>query len=217
MPTSTSSKFLFATLILTSAGLVGCNTNQTSDASETEDSDLLSMKKDSDQMNRGADQAGVYSAPREDYPNQQNQQQQQQDQQQQEADDVVASSMQEMSPISQTITFEFDSAELTPEAKETLRNAFEESQRSIPMEAEVIGYTDDQGPESYNRELSEKRAQAVRDYIASLDANVEEWQVEGRGEQSPTAPNDTRDGRAENRRVSITLRPMEQTSQEGGV
>lgn len=210
MPTSTSSKFLFATLILTSAGLVGCNTNQTSDASETEDSDLLSMKKDSDQRNRGADQAGVYSAPREDYRNQR-------DQQQQEADDVVASSMQEMSPISQTITFEFDSAELTPEAKETLRNAFEESQRSIPMEAEVIGYTDDQGPESYNRELSEKRAQAVRDYIASLDANVEEWQVEGRGEQSPTAPNDTRDGRAENRRVSITLRPMEQTSQEGGV
>lgn len=209
MLTSSSSKLIFATLILTSASLVGCNTNQTSDASETEDSDLLSMKKDSDQMNRGADQAGVYSTPNEDYRNQQDQQQ--------EGDDVVTSSMQEMSPISQTITFEFDSAELTPEAKETLRSAFEESQRRMPMEAEVIGYTDDQGPESYNRELSEKRAQAVRAYIVSLDANVEEWQVEGRGEQSPTAPNDTRDGRAENRRVSITLRPMEQTSQEGGV
>lgn len=199
------SQLVIATSFLAVFGLSGCNSNQSAQTPESDDTGLVSMKKDKQQQNVGADQAAVYSTRGSEFEGEQ------------QTEEFVSANMEEMSPISQTVTFEFDSAELTPEAKDALRSALNDSQRSVPMEAEIVGYTDDQGPESYNERLSEKRAQSVKEFISNLDVNVNEWEVEGRGEASPTAPNDSRSGRAENRRVSVTLRPMEQHSQQGGV
>ena len=69
---------------------------------------------------------------------------------------------------------------------------------------EVQGFTDQTGPESYNLELSRRRADAVVRYLTlkhSLPlARVYEV---GYGEENPAAPNDSRDGRKQNRRVEV--------------
>lgn len=201
------SKWVLATSFLAAVSLSGCSSNKSTANSEPEDKGLISTKTDKQEQNLGADQASVYSARSDNYNNQQ----------EQSADaDIVDPNMREVSPISQTVTFKFDSAELTSEAKDTLRRAFEDAQSSVPMEAELVGYSDSQGPENYNEQLSERRAQSVKQFISGLDINVNEWQVEGRGEASPAAPNDSADGRAQNRRVSVTLRPAEQHSQQVG-
>lgn len=205
-----TTKIALATSVLAIAGLSGCSSNKSAQSSENE-ADLISMKNDTQQENRGADKSAVYAATDGDiteseYDEQNNYQGQQNPQN-------FGTDTQELSPISQTVAFEFDSAELTPEAERTLRNAIEGSPDAIVMEAEIIGYTDAQGPEDYNMNLSEKRAKAVREFIAGLDTNISEWQVEGKGEQSPASSNDSDWGRAQNRRVSITLKPVEQVGQ----
>jgi len=71
-------------------------------------------------------------------------------------------------------------------------------------ETVVVGHTDSTGPEDYNQGLSERRAQAVADYLKNKtkiqDPDIE---VIGMGESEPVASNDTRDGRTLNRRVNI--------------
>lgn len=213
------SKLAIATSLIAAAALAGCGSNQSADTNESSDSRLISMKNDKQQENRGADQSAVYMATErsrsaDEQASRANTEQNVIEQEIQQ--DNTQTSMEDVSPISKTVAFEFDSAELTSEAKRELKNALDNSTRSVPMEAEIVGYTDSAGPESYNQQLSEERAQAVRDYLADLDANIEDWQVEGRGEASPTASNETDNGRAENRRVSITLKPLEQQRQASG-
>ncbi len=98
--------------------------------------------------------------------------------------------------------FDFDSAELKPRMKESLRD-FAERVKASPGHEHVIviGYTDSTGPEAYNLKLSERRAQAVADYLESL--GIDDIEVRGEGEANPIADNRTREGRAKNRRVEI--------------
>jgi OOP family OmpA-OmpF porin len=69
----------------------------------------------------------------------------------------------------------------------------------------IEGHTDSTGPEAYNLELSQRRAQAVADYIVSQSYNITAADIEvaGMGESDPAASNDTAEGRATNRRVVI--------------
>ena len=66
---------------------------------------------------------------------------------------------------------------------------------------EVIGHTDSTGPDAYNQQLSERRAQAVADYLAGK--GITNMSIKGMGESQPVADNATREGRAMNRRVEI--------------
>lgn len=66
---------------------------------------------------------------------------------------------------------------------------------------EIIGHTDSTGPEAYNQQLSERRAQSVADYLAGK--GVSNMSLKGMGESQPVADNGTREGRAMNRRVEI--------------
>ncbi len=68
----------------------------------------------------------------------------------------------------------------------------------------VAGYTDSVGPETYNKNLSERRAQTVADYLAKH--GVRNITVKGMGEANPVGDNDTPEGRALNRRVEVTAR-----------
>jgi len=77
----------------------------------------------------------------------------------------------------------------------------DKSQRNIIIE----GYTDSIGPEDHNRELSERRATAVRDFLVSTGINPRRTSVHGYGEEHPISSNDSENGRRENRRVEVIV------------
>jgi outer membrane protein OmpA-like peptidoglycan-associated protein len=74
----------------------------------------------------------------------------------------------------------------------------------------VAGYTDSTGSASYNQLLSQQRAQSVANYIEAQGVNPKRLVVQGFGESHPIASNDTAEGRAQNRRVELTLEPLTQ-------
>lgn len=109
--------------------------------------------------------------------------------------------------IAANMLFAFDSAELTDDAKAVIDeriNRFK-GQAKLTAIMEVDGYTCSMGPEAYNQKLSERRAQAVANYIAANAVNIKasDIKVVGKGEADPVASNDTKEGREKNRRVEI--------------
>jgi OOP family OmpA-OmpF porin len=70
---------------------------------------------------------------------------------------------------------------------------------------QVEGYTDDSGDEDKNRAISQKRAQAILNWLADHGIPRGRLQAIGYGPDRPLAPNDTVEGRARNRRIEITL------------
>ena len=74
------------------------------------------------------------------------------------------------------------------------------------MNALVEGNTDSVGGEAYNQKLSERRADAVKDVLVKSDIEASRITTVGYGETRPVASNDTEEGRAKNRRVSIVVK-----------
>jgi outer membrane protein OmpA-like peptidoglycan-associated protein len=72
---------------------------------------------------------------------------------------------------------------------------------------EVVGHTDNTGTAAYNQDLSSRRAGAVASILISNGVSTGRVRAYGRGEDQPIASNLTTDGRAQNRRVDITIRP----------
>jgi len=73
----------------------------------------------------------------------------------------------------------------------------------------VQGYTDSYGGDNTNLELSQNRADAVRDYLlANMDVNITDIDAVGYGETLPIANNETPEGRAKNRRVDLVIEPI---------
>lgn len=72
----------------------------------------------------------------------------------------------------------------------------------------VIGHTDSQGSQSYNQQLSERRANAVASALLTAGVDASRVRTEGRGELQPETNNATSDGRSQNRRVEIYLKPV---------
>ena len=73
------------------------------------------------------------------------------------------------------------------------------------MRIEVGGHTDGKGTVEYNKKLSENRARAVVEYLISKGLEPRRLQYKGYGKSKPIAPNDTEEGRSQNRRVEITI------------
>jgi outer membrane protein OmpA-like peptidoglycan-associated protein len=73
---------------------------------------------------------------------------------------------------------------------------------------DIIGHTDSKGSKEYNQRLSEERAQSVARFLETRAVIPERVMVDGMGEADPIASNDTREGRAKNRRLEIKLRPV---------
>ena len=103
------------------------------------------------------------------------------------------------------IHFEFDKATLKPEAKVVLNEAAALLNKHEKVVVEIAGHTDSTGPEDYNQGLSERRAEAVEDYLTSNGVNASRLSSRGYGESRPVASNDTKEGRAENRRVEMIV------------
>jgi len=105
-----------------------------------------------------------------------------------------------------TVRFKFDSYQLTPEAKEALDQLAAQIKDRTNFILEIQGFADWIGKDAYNNQLTEKRADAVRRYLAEQhDIPLFRMRNLGFGEMRPVADNKTREGRAQNRRVEIRL------------
>jgi outer membrane protein OmpA-like peptidoglycan-associated protein len=71
----------------------------------------------------------------------------------------------------------------------------------------IEGHTDDRGSDATNQQLSQKRADAVREYLESRGVPAERMRSVGRGESNPIASNESAEGRANNRRVEVVVEP----------
>jgi OOP family OmpA-OmpF porin len=103
----------------------------------------------------------------------------------------------------QGVTFEFDSATLTPESRPVLDEAAADLKRYPRLKVELQGHTDSRGADAYNMKLSAARANAVREYLISQGVPAEQLTSRGYGETQPVADNTTDEGRARNRRVDM--------------
>jgi outer membrane protein OmpA-like peptidoglycan-associated protein len=110
--------------------------------------------------------------------------------------------------VDETVLFDTDKSEIKPSAAETLKQITGSiGQRYGTRQVRVMGFADSRGDKDYNKELSEKRAEAVKNYLVtngSIDAS--RISVEPMGEAMPAASNATAAGRKENRRVEIAVR-----------
>jgi len=107
------------------------------------------------------------------------------------------------------LKFEFDKAELRPEDKELLSRIAGILMTSHDYTISVNGHTDDVGSEAYNRTLSERRAEAVRDYLVKSGLSAEILSVEGHGKALPLVPGRSEAARAKNRRVELGIVNMQ--------
>ncbi|HCM1332560.1 TPA: OmpA family protein [Vibrio parahaemolyticus] len=99
--------------------------------------------------------------------------------------------------------FGFDSSELKYNAD--LESLAEQLTQYPEDKIQIVGHTDSTGPEAYNQRLSERRAQAVADYLKRMGIAGNRLTVMGQGESHPVASNDTAEGRAQNRRVEVVF------------
>ena len=103
------------------------------------------------------------------------------------------------------LKFEFDKAELRVEDRELLSRIAGILLTSQDYTVSVNGHTDDVGSDAYNRKLSERRAQAVRDYLVKAGLSAEILSVEGHGKALPLVAGTTDAARAKNRRVELGI------------
>ncbi|MFP4207149.1 MAG: OmpA family protein [Wenzhouxiangella sp.] len=106
-----------------------------------------------------------------------------------------------------TVTFELDSADLKAEAVAELNEAAALlNLHDELVRIEVAGHTCDLGPETYNQGLSERRAQAVRDYLVNEGGvDADRLVVRGYGEDRPKVANSSTENRQRNRRVELVV------------
>ena len=103
------------------------------------------------------------------------------------------------------ITFDAGKATIRKASNKTLDAAVAVLQQYPSLRVEVQGHTDDQGPDDKNMELSQARANSVKDYLVAKGVAAERVDAKGYGETAPKADNKTGKGRAENRRIEFKI------------
>ncbi len=101
------------------------------------------------------------------------------------------------------VFFDVDMAELKPESRVELDRLMDLIAQFPKSRIEIAGHTDNQASDSYNVELSQRRAQAVVDYLVTKGVERSRFVPKGYGEKKPLATNETEEGRALNRRVEF--------------
>lgn len=107
----------------------------------------------------------------------------------------------------QDILFATDSADLRSDLRSDLNAIAGNLQRYPDSVVIVMGHTDSTGSVGYNQRLSERRADSVASVLISAGVPARRINAIGAGPSQPVASNDTASGRAQNRRVEITIRP----------
>ena len=116
--------------------------------------------------------------------------------------------------LSGSVLFKSNEATLLPDAKTRLDQVAQALKETKSSALVIEGHTDNQGSDTFNQSLSEKRAQAVKDYLVKSGYDSSLIQVSGMGEADPVADNASPEGRANNRRVEIIVKqPTDQQKQ----
>lgn len=112
------------------------------------------------------------------------------------------------------ITFATDSADIASSFYAPLNNLANSFRQYNQNSIEIVGHTDSTGSHSYNMSLSQRRAQSVANYLVAQGVDGARLSSRGAGPDQPIASNATPDGRAQNRRVEVTLRPLPGAQQQ---
>jgi outer membrane protein OmpA-like peptidoglycan-associated protein len=107
-----------------------------------------------------------------------------------------------------SITFALNSADLNGQFYNALGGVAMVLKEYNKTVIEVAGHTDSSGSDQYNQQLSERRAQSVANYLTGQGVTTQRLMTVGAGESHPVASNDTETGRAQNRRVEMTIVPV---------
>ena len=109
--------------------------------------------------------------------------------------------------LSASALFDFDKSVLKPAGKQALDEVGDkiQSKGATVVDIDVVGHTDSIGTEEYNQALSLRRATSVKDYLVSKGVDPSIIDVSGKGETQPVADNSTKEGRAQNRRVDVSI------------
>lgn len=112
------------------------------------------------------------------------------------------------------ILFGFDSSELSPNAKNNLDKLITVLKEYPDTDIEIQGHTDSKGTDSYNQDLSVRRASAVKYYLSRQGISIYRMNTAGYGESVPEYTNDTEEGRSMNRRVEFLITANEKMQEE---
>ena len=110
--------------------------------------------------------------------------------------------------VQAVVPFGYKETMLNPAAEQELTRIVQQVQDTPSYQIELVGHADAVASASYNMSLSQQRAEAVRDFLVTHGITAERMTIEWKGEAQPVADNTTEDGRAQNRRTEVTLRPM---------
>jgi outer membrane protein OmpA-like peptidoglycan-associated protein len=106
---------------------------------------------------------------------------------------------------SKSIRFDFDKATIKPEYRDILNRIAGILMALKGYSVAVYGYTDDIGTQTYNLQLSQRRAEAVRDFLVQAGISPKIMSAKGFGKSDPRVPGDSDQARAANRRVEIGI------------
>lgn len=108
------------------------------------------------------------------------------------------------------VLYPYDSADVLPAGRQNLTELAQSLSEYPGSEVLIVGHTDSRGSDEYNVELSYRRAEAARNYLAAQGISSQRVRVEGRGELEPVQTNDSDLGRQQNRRVEIAIYASEE-------
>ncbi len=103
------------------------------------------------------------------------------------------------------VNFDFDKATIRPDARVILDEAASLLAKNAGTRVSVEGHTDAVGSDAYNQKLSDRRAAAVVQYLTGKGVPAGSLSAKGFGESKPVSSNETKDGRAMNRRVELRV------------
>lgn len=103
------------------------------------------------------------------------------------------------------ILFDVNKENIKPAAQTNLQNLAASLQKNPETNILIIGHTDNTGTDAYNMDLSVRRAESVKTYLATNNVDISRMSTLGKGDSEPIAENSSNDGRAQNRRVEIVI------------
>lgn len=103
------------------------------------------------------------------------------------------------------VYFNTDKATLRERSYDALDDLLAAMRTNPDMKVEIAGHTDDRGSASYNKDLSQRRAETVKNYLLEKGIREKRVRAKGYGESDPVASNDTEQGRQKNRRVEVRI------------
>lgn len=104
------------------------------------------------------------------------------------------------------IFFETDEYALQAKSETELDRVVQFLEENPEVEIEIAGHTDDVGNAAYNQQLSQRRAQAVYEYLQEAGIAADRMRAKGYGQTEPTVPNETEENRRQNRRIEFIIR-----------